>query len=413
MEQENTAVDVETIEEDLPSGFEPPVKYDKKYSSNKYIEAVKLIPIERIVDNVKDRYLTNFENERSFKALKESLLNVGLINPILVQKKNDDYVLLCGRRRVRAFRDLANLKKKEFEKIKAQILVEDTPSWMVTSLIFTDNQLRRSLAGFEKSMAFIVALYNYMEEKDGALVEDYSINEILVDIISNSYNRWLAIADGDFELAALSKQELNEFCKKMNCSLGSLRKDIQIFLRYPLAVYMTIFNFNGYGILEFQKIPLEFFDKGIVRTTNQIINNVIESLGAEQPGSLSILANGIFTHNNSWLKDVFNYDDESHVLEVCGEHIDIESFRNKVQQKANDKRDSATESDDLDEAENSALWNIYAVLALMIDQLLYNGKRKRSQDEAKAVTSKITNSFKNLSLEQLREVERFIKSLSN
>lgn len=77
-------------------------------------EGIKQIPLE----NIKERTVNEF-NAISNKTLEKSILEIGLINPIIVRKSdNDKYIIISGHRRFDAFKTIK--KKLEVEKLNGK-----------------------------------------------------------------------------------------------------------------------------------------------------------------------------------------------------------------------------------------------------------------------------------------------------
>lgn len=77
-------------------------------------EGIKQIPL----DNIKERHTNEFKTI-SNKTLEKSILEVGLINPIIVRKSdNDKYIIISGHRRFDAFKAIK--KKFEVEKLNGK-----------------------------------------------------------------------------------------------------------------------------------------------------------------------------------------------------------------------------------------------------------------------------------------------------
>jgi len=106
-------------------------------------------------------------NEKAIKELGESIKKHGLLQPIIVVEKDDDYMLLAGERRLRAS------KEAGLETIRA--IVADIESENLRELALIENIQREDLNPIELAIA-------YKE-----LIEEYSITqEGLSEIIKKS-----------------------------------------------------------------------------------------------------------------------------------------------------------------------------------------------------------------------------------
>lgn len=114
------------------------------------------IPIEKIVtqDNVRQSY-----NKDALKGLAQSIINVGLLQPVIVRENDDEtFTLLVGHRRYEAAR-LAEVKA-----IRA-IIFDDSESKLALQLI--ENLQRENLNPIEEALA-----YKKILEEEGLTQEE-------------------------------------------------------------------------------------------------------------------------------------------------------------------------------------------------------------------------------------------------
>ncbi len=97
-------------------------------------------------------------NEKAIKELSESILKHGLLQPIIVVEKDDDYMLLAGERRFRATKE-AGLKT-----IRA--IVADIESENLRELALIENIQREDLNPIELAIAYkeLIEEYNITQE---------------------------------------------------------------------------------------------------------------------------------------------------------------------------------------------------------------------------------------------------------
>ena len=162
--------------------------YSKDISDS--ADLVREIDVERIAPNPYQP--RKYFNETAIKELSESIKKHGLLQPIIVVSKDDDYMLLAGERRFRA------TKEAGLSTIRA--IVADIESENLRELALIENIQREDLNPIELAMA-------YKE-----LIEEYNITqEGLSDIIKKSRTqitntlRLLSLSDKTKELVAIGK----------------------------------------------------------------------------------------------------------------------------------------------------------------------------------------------------------------
>jgi len=137
----------------LPGDVEELLEYGEKSGQ------LEEIPIERVKPNP-------FQPRREFdpKALEElaeSIKSQGVLQPILVARDGEDYVLIAGERRIRASK-LAGM-----EKIPAIVLPEKPPDEQLVFLALVENLQREDLDPVEEAEA-----YRTLAEKFGMTQEE-------------------------------------------------------------------------------------------------------------------------------------------------------------------------------------------------------------------------------------------------
>ncbi|WP_047384229.1 ParB N-terminal domain-containing protein, partial [Cetobacterium sp. ZWU0022] len=69
---------------------------------------------------------TTLKEEEGFSELVKSITTIGLLNPIYLQKLNNDYIIVNGFRRLLALREIYNKDKSIIFKNKAIIFEKNT-----------------------------------------------------------------------------------------------------------------------------------------------------------------------------------------------------------------------------------------------------------------------------------------------
>jgi len=96
-------------------------------------------------------------NEEEIEELASSIKSVGLIQPLVVQKKGDKYVLIAGERRLRA------CKMAGIEKVKCVVKEYENP----LEIALIENIQRKDLNPYEKALAFkrLMDEFGYTQEE--------------------------------------------------------------------------------------------------------------------------------------------------------------------------------------------------------------------------------------------------------
>jgi len=119
-------------------------------------EGVAQIQVELIRDNTLQPR-TNYD-EAKLGDLKASIKEKGVLQPILVRKRNEGYEVIAGERRLRAIRDLG------FEKIPA--IVKDVSDQEAFVIALVENIQREELNPIEEAEAYqkLIEDFNYTQE---------------------------------------------------------------------------------------------------------------------------------------------------------------------------------------------------------------------------------------------------------
>ena len=106
----------------------------------------------------KDQPRREFDEE-SLNELKNSILEYGIIQPLIVRKKDDKYEIVAGERRYRAA-SLANL-----EKVPVRVL--DVEDRIIQEISIIENIQREDLNPYEEALAYeeLMAEYSYTQQE--------------------------------------------------------------------------------------------------------------------------------------------------------------------------------------------------------------------------------------------------------
>ncbi len=119
------------------------------------IERIEEIDIDLI--DLSENQPRKIFNEEEIEELANSIKSVGLIQPLVVQKKGDKYVLIAGERRLRACK-LAGVQK-------VKCIVKEYENPLEIALI--ENIQRKDLNPYEKALAFkrLMDEFGYTQEE--------------------------------------------------------------------------------------------------------------------------------------------------------------------------------------------------------------------------------------------------------
>lgn len=107
------------------------------------------------IDSRPDQVRTDF-SEKRIDSLAKSIAEVGQLQPIVVQKKSDHYLLIAGERRLRA------VKKDNKEKIAAVILAEEVSPEKFRQIQLIENLQRQDLNPLERA----ISINQFIEAND-------------------------------------------------------------------------------------------------------------------------------------------------------------------------------------------------------------------------------------------------------
>ncbi|MCT4565175.1 MAG: ParB/RepB/Spo0J family partition protein [Maledivibacter sp.] len=124
----------------IPQSFEESILNNEKNSG----ESIKILKVDDIKPNI-NQPRKHFDKEK-IKALEESIISHGIIQPIIVRKLEKGYEIVAGERRWRA------AKNKDLKEIPCIIKELDDEKLMELSLI--ENLQREDLNEIEEALAY-------------------------------------------------------------------------------------------------------------------------------------------------------------------------------------------------------------------------------------------------------------------
>lgn len=138
---------------------------------------IEFTPNIVINDYINDRFFDNDDNEQDFLRLVESIKTNGLINPLILaydNKKPDEFELICGRRRIKAIREICKSTGNSFKAI-CRILPPNTDRQTRNIIAFQDNQNRKDLNEnikfFPLYLLIANSFYNVEQISKNSLIE--------------------------------------------------------------------------------------------------------------------------------------------------------------------------------------------------------------------------------------------------
>lgn len=126
-----------------------------------FVETVKLIDIDNIV---RSPYQPREEAEKNIDGLVESIKQHGILEPVLVRKEGDKYILVAGERRFLA------AQRAGMTKIPARVL--DVSDATMAEIALVENLMREDLNPLEEAVGIetLANKFKYTHEKIGELL---------------------------------------------------------------------------------------------------------------------------------------------------------------------------------------------------------------------------------------------------
>ena len=203
------------------------------------------IPLNKIKNNA-DQPRKSFDNEK-IAELAESIKHHGIIQPLILMKENDDYVIIAGERRWRAAK-MVGLKE-------VPAIIMDVTDKEVLELSLIENIQRQDLNPLEEALAYKKLIDNFkftQEELSKRIgksrtaitncmrlinLDDRVKEYIIQGVLSEGHGRaLLAIDDGDLQYAiaqkvideSLSVRELERLIKKVYATEKKKKNDDKV-----------------------------------------------------------------------------------------------------------------------------------------------------------------------------------------
>ena len=103
-------------------------------------------------------------DEKAIESLAESIKEKGVLQPLIVRKKNNGYELIAGERRLRASK-IAGLKE-------VPVIIKDLTDGEVLEIALVENLLRENLSAIEEATAYqsLMDKFSHTQEKIAAIV---------------------------------------------------------------------------------------------------------------------------------------------------------------------------------------------------------------------------------------------------
>lgn len=254
-----------------------------------------LIPLNKIKSN-SDQPRKNFDSDKIVE-LAESIKHHGIIQPLILKKVADEYIIVAGERRWRAAKSLG-LKE-------VPAIIMDLSDKQVLEISLIENIQRQDLNPIEEAMAYKKLLSDFkltQEELSKRIGKsrtaitnsmrlinlDERVQVYLIEgVISEGHGRaLLAISDGDiqYELSQriidekLSVREIERIVKsiltdnekskeKVNKELNSYYRDIKDRLQEYFGTKVNLSNKKNKG-----KIEIEYYSEEDLQRILDIIN---------------------------------------------------------------------------------------------------------------------------------------------
>ena len=126
-----------------------------------FVETVKLIDIDNIV---RSPYQPREEAEKNIDGLVESIKQHGILEPVLVRKEGDKYILVAGERRFLA------AQRAGMTKVPARVL--DVSDATMAEIALVENLMREDLNPLEEAVGIetLANKFKYTHEKIGELL---------------------------------------------------------------------------------------------------------------------------------------------------------------------------------------------------------------------------------------------------
>lgn len=192
------------------------------------------VDIEELIPYAKNPFKL-YDGER-LEEMKGSIQRYGILQPILVRRKDSKYEILAGHNRYNVSKILSEEDEK-FRKIPVRVL-EDIDDDMAELIVSETNMQQRSLNDLKPSeKAFVISTYYNAEKKQGKrtdLIE--KVNRIIGSEFTEEETSGMEKAKAEFNLSAVSIAKYNR--------INSLSKEIKDKLDNGMIDINTSYNLS-------------------------------------------------------------------------------------------------------------------------------------------------------------------------
>jgi len=131
-------------------------------------ESVVSVEVDKLKDAPKNWNFYSKLDDDKFLELVDSINNNSLLHPIVVWQQDEDYMILSGHNRVRAYRKLYEITKDEqYLKIPAIIKKHDEITEDIAKEIIIDtNWIQRQLSTYEKTQSILQKYVKIKQSKN-------------------------------------------------------------------------------------------------------------------------------------------------------------------------------------------------------------------------------------------------------
>ncbi|MBF0363965.1 MAG: ParB/RepB/Spo0J family partition protein [Oligoflexia bacterium] len=131
------------------SSLKPSIQELFRSSDQKLLQGAKLSDVKLSKITIRNQVRTKF-NDSSLKELADNIKSNGLIQPLVIHRENDKFILLCGERRYRAMQLLGTEEAACF-------ILEGKTKEELMAIQFSENSSREELHFIDKADG----IYNY------------------------------------------------------------------------------------------------------------------------------------------------------------------------------------------------------------------------------------------------------------
>lgn len=170
------------------------VKTTKNIEALSDEDEFRQVPISMCSSAPEDwNYFSEYDEETTYN-LVESILSLGLLNPIIVRATSDgDYTILAGHNRVRIFKQLfESTGDKKYKKIVARVKSSNLDDYTARQIVIDSNYVGRTLKPSDKARS-IAKKYELMKSYNHGTKEIIGKIEEDLNIKSRMQNKYKAL----------------------------------------------------------------------------------------------------------------------------------------------------------------------------------------------------------------------------